>query len=247
MASSAVAKKLAALRKRAGFSVRGFADQVGLSHSRYHYYERAYKKAYLPREFVEKIAGALVSKGIPPISIVDIVSLYGSEQMPLTVTSQKRDIPEVEPAIDAPSLPTIRSTMSKDVPVLGTATGGSDADFTIMNGDAVDWVRRPPRLLGRKDVFALWVRSDSMARWRSPGDLVYCEMVRHPQNGDHVVIEMKPMGADDFRAAFLKRLVSQGGNNYTVEQYNPQLEFGIPKDNVQAIYRVIDWAELLSV
>jgi phage repressor protein C with HTH and peptisase S24 domain/DNA-binding XRE family transcriptional regulator len=247
MAVSNVAKRLAQLRERAGYSVREFAKEIGYSGSRYHYYEREYKKAYLPTEFVEKIAPRLVGKGIPPISITEIVSLYGSEPMTESSVTRKRELPEVEDAIDAPTGPQIRSMMLKDVPVLGTATGGSDADFTIMNGDAVDWVRRPPRLAGRKDVFALWVRSDSMARWRSPGDLVYCEVARHPQNGDHVVIEMKPDGIDDFRQAYLKKLVSQGGNDYTVCQYNPEREFKIPKDKVQAVYRVIDWAELMSV
>lgn len=247
MSASEVAKQLVRLRERAGIGVREFAELIKFSPSRYHYYEREFKKAYLPFEFVEKLAPHLIGKGQPPITIGEITSLYATKQNGQIVASQEVDGTEVELALEAPTIPNIRSSMPRDVPVLGTATGGAEADFTIMNGDAVDWVRRPPRIMGRKDVFALWVRSDSMAKWRSNGDLVYCEAVRGPQNGEHVVILMKPSRGDDFRPAFLKRLISSGGSNYTVEQYNPAKQFKIPKDKVQALYRVIDWAELMSV
>ncbi len=247
MPISEVAKQLTRLRERAGYGVREFAALLGYSASRYHYYEREFKQAYLPVEFVEKVAPFLLGKGQPPITIGEITAMYASKPIGQVVASHERDTSEVEVALDAPTAPAIRSQMRRDVPVLGTATGGSDADFTVMNGDALDFVRRPPRIEGRKDVFALWVRSNSMAKWRSSGDLVYCEEVRAPQNGEHVVILMKAAAGDDHRPAFLKKLVSSGGNNYTVEQYNPAKQFKIAKDKVQAIYRVIDWAELLSV
>lgn len=248
MAVSEVAKRLKALRVRAGYSVRELAKAIGYSTgSKYHYYERLYKKAYLPAEFVELLAPKLVGRGEPPISIAEIVALYGGKPMAKSSATQKRELTEVERALDPTPAPQISLQMSKDVPVKGTAAGRSDADFVIMIGDAVDWVRRPPRLSGRKDIFALWVRSDTMARWRSMGDLVYCEVARAPQDGDHVVIEMKAEASDSFRPAYLKRLVRQAGADYTVEQYNPPLEFNIPKVLTEAIYRVIDWAELLSV
>lgn len=247
MQVSEVARQLKRLRERAGYGLREFAAQIELSASAYQYYEARFKKAYLPKEFVEKLAPKLVGRGLPLITTDEIVTLYGGVPSVRSVSSQDREATDVDEALDAPSVGKIRSSMPRDVPVLGTATGGSDADFTIINGDAVDWVRRPPRLRGRKDIFALWVRSNSMARWRSEGDLVYCEGARAPRNGDFVIIQMKPNGIDDDRPAFLKRLVSQGGNDYTVEQFNPAKTFKIPKKHVDAMFRVIDWAELLSV
>lgn len=247
MQVSEVAKQLERLRKRAGYGLREFAGEIGWSASRYQYYEREFKKAYLPVEFVQMIAPRLVGRGFPPISNEEIAAMYANVPNGSTPPSRESDKVEVDDAIEAPTGRQIRSTMPKDVPVLGTAARGSDADFTIMNGDAVDWVRRPPRFAGRKDIFALWVRSDTMARWRSSGDLVYCEAVRAPRNGDHVMIEMEPTGTDEHRPAYLKKLVSSDGPNYTVEQYNPPKTFKIAKDQVRAVFRVIDFAELLSV
>lgn len=247
MQISETARQLKRLRLRAGIGVREIAKILDLSPSRYQYYETRFKKAYLDPGFVQALAPHLVGKGSPPVKIEELAALYGTALMSGSPASRERDETEVEQALDAPTGAQIRSHMPKDVPVLGTATGGSDADFTIMNGDAVDWVRRPPRIMGRKDVFALWVKSNSMAKWRSSGDLVYCEAVRGPKNGDYVVLEMHPDKEDAYHPAFLKKLVSQGGNYYTVEQYNPPKTFTIPKKNVRNIFRVIDWAELLSV
>lgn len=243
MEVSPVAKELKRLREHAGYGLRAFATLIGMSPSGYQYYETRFKRAYLPVEFVETIAPRLVGLGTPPITMGNLVSLYTSTPM----VSQSSDATEVVRPLDEPVPSLIASHMPRDVPVLGTASAGAAGDFTIMNGDTVDYVRRTPRIMGRKDVFALWVRSDSMSPWREPGALIYCEAARAPQNGDYVVLEMAPEPGNDFRAAFLKRLVSSGGDTYKVLQYNPPLEYTIPKRDVQAVYRVLDWSELLGV
>lgn len=101
---------------------------------------------------------------------------------------------EALPAPDAP-LPPMRTEMPKDVPVYGTVVGGSGQgslfDFEL-NGTVVDYVRRPPRIAGRADVFAAYVAGGSMAPWREPGQLIYAESVKSPKPLDYVLVELKP-------------------------------------------------------
>ncbi len=145
------------------------------------------------------------------------------------------------------AVPPRRNEMPKDVPIMGTTVGGATGDFEMNGGEPVDFARRPPRIAGRRDVFCLFVQGTSMAPWRQPGDLIYVEVNRAPQNGDYVVIEMLPTPPDDIRPAFLKRLVSVSGNRITVQQYTPGKTFEIDRRKVGRFLRVMDWSELLGV
>ncbi len=145
-----------------------------------------------------------------------------------------------------PSLPA-RNEMRKDVPILGTTVGGRMGDFEMNVGEPVDFARRPPRIEGRRDVFCLFVQGTSMAPWRQPGDLIYVEANRSPQNGDYVVIEMLPTNGDDIRAAYLKRLMGVTSTKLRVQQYSPARTFEIERSKVGRLLRVMDWSELLAV
>lgn len=149
--------------------------------------------------------------------------------------------PPSRPAPDAP----LRTEMPKDVPVLGTTMGGSRGDFSMNNGDPVDFARRPPKIKDRKDVFCLFVQGTSMSPWRQPGDLVYVEAARSPHIGDYVVVEMQPE-ADDLRPAFLKRLVKRSTAKITLEQFSPPRTFEVEMRRVGRILRIMDWSELLG-
>ena len=74
--------------------------------------------------------------------------------------------------IKARELPTIRAYLelpeekpgklgttgawARDVPVLGTAVGGSNGDFMLNTGDIVDYARRPPTVARSAKVFVLF-------------------------------------------------------------------------------------------
>ena len=143
--------------------------------------------------------------------------------------------------------PPARADMAKDVPVFGTGMGGNgDADFE-MNGQIIDYVRRPPRLAGRNDVFAIYVQGASMSPWREPGELVYVERNRPPRSGDYVVIEF---AANEFnvRPALIKKLVAITPSRIKLLQYNPPKTIEIDRQkNRYQLYRVIDWTELMGV
>ena len=75
-----VSRRLADLRKRAGYSVRDFAREMGFGDrfSTYSSYERdTYKKPLLPVELATKAATILAGKGSPPIAEEEVLMLAG--------------------------------------------------------------------------------------------------------------------------------------------------------------------------
>ena len=136
--------------------------------------------------------------------------------------------------------------LAKDVPVLGSTVGGAAGDFEL-NGETVDWVRRPPGIAGTKGAFALYVQGDSMVPWRKPGDLVYVNPARPPRIGDHVVVELKS-AAGEPKPAFVKLYLRHAGKSVILAQYNPRIDdLAVPVDRVAQILRIMEWDELLGL
>lgn len=149
------------------------------------------------------------------------------------------------PNIDASLNPPLRSTMPRNVPILGTVSGGGG--FFQMNGDPIDWARRPPRLEGRADVFGAYVEDLSMVPRYEPGELVFIERARPPAPGDHVVVEIVegPTSKDE-RKALIKKLVSVTTATVRLEQYNPPKVLEYQRKQVLHMYRVMPLADLLG-
>lgn len=143
--------------------------------------------------------------------------------------------------LDANITPPLRSEMPRDVPVLGTVSGGRGG--LQMNGDAVDWVRRPPRLAGRTDVFGVYVEDLSMVPAFKPGALVIVEKARPPAPGDDVVIEVIENGE---QRALIKNLVFSNHKLVRLQQYNPAKEIEIDRSNVVRMLRVMPLSDLLG-
>lgn len=151
---------------------------------------------------------------------------------------------------EAPPLPS-RGEMPKDVPVFGTVVGGNSAamaDFEL-NGEIVDFVRRPPRFAGRRDVFAAYYQGESMLYWREPGQLIYFERAKPPRVNDYVLVELKPPShdGDGVRPALIKRLLGITPTKIRLRQYNPPKDFEIDRERVLQIVRAVDLDELLGV
>lgn len=161
---------------------------------------------------------------------------------------------EPEPPSNASLAPHVpgppgRHDMVKDVPVYGTVVGGNastNADFEL-NGEIVDYVRRPPRFADRRDVFAAYYQGESMLYWREPGQLVYFERARAPRVNDYVLVELKPGHGDHVRPALIKRLLGITPTKVKLRQYNPPRDFEIDRNRIHQIVRAIDLDELLGV
>jgi len=163
-----------------------------------------------------------------------------------------RPLPE---ALAAPGL------MPRDLPVMGSTRGGTEGDFTL-NGQVVDYVRRPPGLAHTSDAFALYVEGESMWPWREAGSLVVVHPARPPRIGDHVVVELTAPLPEDLdggeldgeergaprpadRACYVKRLLARDAKGLRLGQYNPPRDdIAVPLSQVSALYRVMEWEEL---
>lgn len=153
-----------------------------------------------------------------------------------------------QPIDEVPRLPH-RTEMPRDVPVYGTSLGGQTGgvgDF-VMNGEVADYVRRPPGIAHRRDVFALWLVGPSMLPWRKPRELVYVERLRQAMIDDHVVVELHPEAGETYRPTYVKKLVKITPRYIRLEQYNPPEVFDIDRRRVMAVHRVMEWPELFQV
>lgn len=148
--------------------------------------------------------------------------------------------PDAQPTVSR------RGDMPDDLPVYGTALGGSSGGTEfLMNGQAGLYVGRPDKLTGRDDVFALYVQGDSMEPRFFEGELIICETRRPPAIGDFVVVEMKET-ADGYRVAYLKRMAGRSGSILKLRQYNPDKTIELELDDVHQVVRVLNTHDLVS-
>lgn len=156
----------------------------------------------------------------------------------------KHDVPNVEWEQGQVALPKLLPGLN-DIEEKGVTVGGFGDDESAfeLNGETIDYVRRPPGIIGRKNVFALRVSNTSMEPKYDDGDRVYAEK-RHPAVRDYVVVELHPLGDGRPSKSYIKRLVAMDAAKITVEQYNPRglLEFG--RHEIKQLYRVIPEKEL---
>jgi len=120
----------------------------------------------------------------------------------------------------------------KDLPVLGAARGGSDALF-FDNGKIVENIERPAFLIGAPDAYAVYMTGDSMEPRYLPSELLFINPARPITRGCFVVVQK----TND--EALVKRFVSQCDSAITVEQYNPEERFKIPRSEVSAVHRIV--------
>jgi phage repressor protein C with HTH and peptisase S24 domain len=120
----------------------------------------------------------------------------------------------------------------RDLPVFGTAEGGSGA--LIVTDTAVDWVVRPDPLLRVRDGYGMIITGDSMSPvhkhgstalvnphipWR-PGDT--CVFRSHREDGDNLAI--------------IKELRRATDDTWYVRQYNPPKDFTLKRSEWQVCH-----------
>lgn len=129
------------------------------------------------------------------------------------------------------------------MPLFATHASADGQGFQIAD-QVVDMVHRPPRLQGREDVFALFMRGTEMSPWREPGDLVVIDRNRPPRVGDYVLLTMKRKGGEG-RWSLIRRLVEGRAHDIRVEQFKPAKEEAIKLEEIEDMLRIADWTELM--
>lgn len=137
-----------------------------------------------------------------------------------------------------------RSEMQRDVPVYGTAAGSIVGAFQFE--EIVDYVRRPPALLGVNVAYALYVMGESMVPEHNPGDLRFIHPGRPPRVGDTVIVQTKNHETDGV-TAYIKTLVRMNDKRLTLRQRNPEATIEIDRRTVVAVHRVLTLNELFGV
>lgn len=139
-----------------------------------------------------------------------------------------------------------RREMPKDLPVLGIGEGGPDGTF-FFDSDAtpIDYVRRPPRLEGVKDAYALYVQGVSMRPWREEGQVVMVAPRVPALIGDYVAVQLRD--EEHAKAGLIKRLAKKTPKEIHLEQYNPPKVLVYPINQVVAVHKIIDWSELIGI
>jgi phage repressor protein C with HTH and peptisase S24 domain len=140
-----------------------------------------------------------------------------------------------------------RDVLPNNIPVYGVAVGGDDGYF-YLNGDIIDYVRRPEGVSRAKNVYAIYVIGHSMEPRFEDGDLVYVNPLRPPAIGDYVVVQFgTEPDRDGAQKAMIKRLARRTGDRVYLEQFNPRGTIELRVEEIRSMHRVVNWNELLGL
>jgi phage repressor protein C with HTH and peptisase S24 domain len=134
----------------------------------------------------------------------------------------------------------------RDLPVMGTALGGStrqsDGMF-LMNGEIQDYIERPPSLRGVASAYAVYVADTSMVPRYFPGETLHVHPGRAVVRGDDtfVVVQLRPDAEGEPPRALVKQFARQTADTLYLKQFNPATELAFPLEQVASLHLVI-WA-----
>jgi hypothetical protein len=168
---------------------------------------------------------AFEGKGSPTITISELLTLGG---VPLLGAGQ---VFSVKDQIGDPQ------DLPRDIPIYGTALG-SEISFDLTDGsgsigveqaeldqsEVLAFLRRPPALAGRKNVYGVYVSGASMVPRFREGEPVIVDPRRPPMIGDDVVVQLRSPDEHEGErttAVLIKRLARRSASFVELEQYNP--------------------------
>ncbi len=237
------AERLRWARRRAGFgSAAAFARALGIPEVTY----RAHEKGHAGtggRGLSERAARDYARHlGVDWAWLVTGAGEPGGAQ---AVPQRPAPVPADLETKAAPEIPG-PATFPRDVPVRGIAVGGAEGHFEF-NGEVVDYARRPPGISAARNVFAIYIRGESMAPRFEEGELVFVHPDRPPLPGCDVLLELQ---ADEGETGhcFVKRLVRRGSSKLVLAQFNPPRDdIALPLAQVRNLFRILTPGELLGV
>jgi phage repressor protein C with HTH and peptisase S24 domain len=138
-------------------------------------------------------------------------------------------------------------TYPNDLPVFGTAAGSiiHHVEGVLIERDIVDYVRRPPVLMGNKEAYAVYVSGDSMYPMHKRGELKLVDPKRKPSIDDSVIVTTRHH-ADDPGQAYIKILKRRTPAFLVVEQINPHATLQIPTQFVVSVHKVLTMDDLFG-
>jgi phage repressor protein C with HTH and peptisase S24 domain len=206
------------LRERAGLSMRAVSEALGWTLTRYQHYEDRYRRSYLPLDLARQLGDLFAQRGVPAADVLALAGVDMAPRDPAPVPPQQQPINNVPP-------------MSRDLPVMGTVKGGEDG-FYFNEGEAKEFIVRPPSLAGVSNAFALYVHGESMEPRYYAGEVLYVNPNRPLAKGCFVAVEM----TND--RGLIKQFVRRTDELLVLAQFNPPKEIRLPMAEVKRIYRI---------
>jgi len=220
---SDAARRLKALREQAGLPMRAVADHLGWTLTRYQHYEDRFRRRYLPLDFARTISELFAGRGIDPDQVLELAGLGAGADRPAT----PRRPPE--PAGPAAEM--------RDLPVLGAVKGGSEG-FYFNEGEAKEFVVRPPSLAGVANGFALYVEGDSMEPRYFAGEVLYVNPNRPITRLCFVAVEMQD------GQGMIKQFLRRSDSHVVLHQFNPTKDLRLALREVKRMYRITGSGEV---
>jgi len=169
----------------------------------------------------------------------------GMPKAPLEVVFPSSEHSNVETAeVETPQF----STFPRDVPVLGTAAGSiiRKVEGFALEHEVVDYVRRPPAIANRRDVYALYISGISMEPMHAHGDLRFIDPRQRPQIGDSVIVVTRTHDSDPGQA-YIKILAKRTPSAVVLKQLNPEAIIEIPEKFILQMHRVMTMNDLFGL
>ena len=225
------------LRRRAGLTLEELARAMGYnSGSGIQRYEDAaqYSKRYFSRDLVDKMVPALVGKGKPAITAVEVLALAG-------VTHPVTPIGPFPGANVGGKV--AAAILTKTIPVYRQAVGGRDGLF-IKIGNKVEDVLCPHSLVDVRGAYGVYVYGDSMEPRYFDGERIFVDPQCIVVKGNFVVVQIRnrddPEGAP---LAYVKQFVRWNSSGLNLSQYNPKDDLVFAAEDVISVHRVVSSEE----
>lgn len=220
-------------------SMKEVSLRIGMSHS----YLQQFLKRGSPRQLGENERAKLaVILGVPEDALRGPSPLLPAKEyhrlsgsiVPPQETNIKSSHPVISRMDTAVEVPTTFG--GRDLPVFGTAQGGSEGAL-IMSSEAVDYVVRPAPLLRVRDGYGMIVSGDSMSPKIDSGATALVNPHLPPRNGDLCVFRRHD--DDGTVHALIKEIRRHTDDTWYVRQYNPRKDFTLKRAEWQVCHVVI--------
>lgn len=136
--------------------------------------------------------------------------------------------------------------LANDVPVRGTAAGSHAGGAFQLETSVVDWVRRPPALLGAMNAYALYVEGVSMMPEHRPGDLRFVHPDRPARIGDSVVVQVQTIPNGEVQA-MIGHLLKRTEKAVFLGKLNPEATVELKRETVKSIHKILTLNDLFGV
>lgn len=150
--------------------------------------------------------------------------------------------------------------LPKDLPIYGSALAadiefGDESELIIrveqtevFMAEPIDRMARPIGVTGRPDLYVVEVAGHSMEPRHDSGRRVLVDPRRAPSIGDDVVVQLRrPIGdGEEVAHVLIKQLVRRRPGSWLLRQFNPDVTFAVPNEQVAAVHRVMPWDEALG-